>query len=212
MRVTDGVYQAADVHGGPVLLVDDEDVTLVDAGDPGDEEKILALVDEAGRGRSELRRILLTHSDGDHIGALAALVDATGARVYAHPTHAAVIEGRSPSRSGVVVERPVHVDELVHDGDVLPIHGGLRVIETPGHTAGHVSFLLERDNLLLAGDCLSNTEGLGSSKPQYTDDRAEAWRTVEMLADLEPDSIVFGHGPPLLGDAAGRLRALVVAS
>ena len=90
----------------------------------------------------------------------------------------------------------------------MPIHGGIKVVETFGHTTGHVVYLLLKENMLIAGDCLNNVDGLAGSMPQYTANMQQAKETVKKLATLSPGSIVFGHGPPITVDAAQKLKAL----
>lgn len=209
-RVTDSVHQLDELVGGPSLLVGDE-LALVDAGLPGSEDAIFALIESLGRDRGEVRHIFVTHSDPDHIGSLAALVAATGAQVYAQADEAEVVEGKRPNRGGDTVERAVSVDRIVAGGDVLPVHGGIRVVESFGHTTGHVSYLLDAGNVLFAGDALNNLEGLAGSMPQYTFDPDRAREAVKILAALEPDAICFGHGPPIAGGAAAKLQALAAS-
>jgi len=207
-RVAEGIHQLDDLVGGPTLLVSSETVVLVDTGLPEAAERILAAIEELGHEPGALRHILITHSDPDHIGGLLALVGATGAQVYAQAAEAAVIEGRTPNRSGSVVAAPVSVDRIVSGGELLPLHGGIRVVETFGHTLGHVSYLVEEGRVLLAGDCLNNVDGLAGSMPQYTADPERAREAVGTLAALEPEAICFGHGPPIASGAAEQLRAL----
>jgi len=208
MKITNAVFQLDDVLGGPSVILGDNYVSLIDTGIPNTEEKIFSLIESLGRKRSSLKHILITHSDGDHIGSLHALVQATGAKVYAQADEAEVIQGKRKSRGGQMVSKPVQVSQVVKDGDLLPIHGGIKVIEAFGHTTGHVVYLLLNENLLLAGDCLVNMNGLAGSMPQYTANMEQANDTVKKLATLTPESIVFGHGPPIVSNAAQKLKAL----
>ena len=210
-KVNDRVYQVDDVLGGPTLLVDDEYLTLVDTGVPDSEGAILALVESLGREPGDLRQVLLTHADRDHVGSLAAIVAATGAEVYAHAHDAEVAEGKREARNGQFVQFPATVDHIVADGQTLPLHGGIKVVETLGHTLGHVSYYLTGDGVLIAGDCINNREGLSdsaTSAPQNTVDFDLARAAVKRIAALEPSSIVCGHGPPIVEGAAAALTAL----
>jgi glyoxylase-like metal-dependent hydrolase (beta-lactamase superfamily II) len=206
MKITDSIYQVDEVMGGPTVIVSGNEVALVDTGVPDSEEKIFALIESLGRKRSDLKHILLTHSDGDHIGSLPALAEASSARVYAQRDEAEVIGGRRKSRGGQIVSKAVSVDQIVKGGDVLPIHGGIRVLESFGHTAGHVSYHVLAEDLLIAGDCLNNLNGLTGSMPQYTADMDQAKLTLGKLAELGPDSLCFGHGPAIVGGAREKLR------
>jgi glyoxylase-like metal-dependent hydrolase (beta-lactamase superfamily II) len=208
VKVTDSVYQASEVMGGPAIILGEGYVTLVDAGIPGSEDAIFATIREAGREPAELKHVLVTHSDYDHIGSLPKIVEETGAKVYAEATHAAVMRGEQPARGGSIVEPVTGVNEVVADGDVIPIHGGVQVVSSPGHCVGHVSFLVLEGRVLIVGDAVSNTNGLGRPAPQYTDDMPEGIRSVGKLAALAPETLVFGHGEPIVGGAAPRLQAL----
>lgn len=208
MKITKTVHQVDDVTGNPSVIVGDAYLTLVDAGLPDTEGKILALVETLGRKPADVKHILITHSDRDHIGALPALVAATGATVYAQHEEAEIIGGKRKTRGGQIVTPIVKVDQVVKEGDVLPLHGGIRVIETFGHTLGHVCYYFLAEKLLFTGDCLQNIDGLGGSLPQYTANADLANATVRKIAALAPDSLAFGHGPAIVGGAAGQLKAL----
>jgi glyoxylase-like metal-dependent hydrolase (beta-lactamase superfamily II) len=109
MRVANGVYvlpiprspQEPESFLNLTLIVDEQnDNTLVDAGLPDQMEAISAALAEAGIGVRDLRRIIFTHQDLDHAGSGAALVRRSGAWVLAHPADAPYIEG-SLSRSNL---------------------------------------------------------------------------------------------------------------
>jgi glyoxylase-like metal-dependent hydrolase (beta-lactamase superfamily II) len=205
-RIGENVVHLPEVHGGPTLVLGDE-VTLVDTGIPGSEQEIFAALESLGREGSEIRHVLVTHADGDHVGGLEAIVAATGARVYASGHEADVVEGTAPSRRGET-KRWGSVDERVEPGQTLPLHGGVDVVGTPGHTLGHVAYHLRPGDVLLAGDCVNNMEGLSGSPPHLTADAQQARQAVRTLAALRPSTICFGHGPSLVGDAADRLAEL----
>ncbi len=103
MRLTNSVYvlpiprspQVADDYLNLTLIVDEDNgTTLVDAGLPDQTEAIGAALIEAGIGVRNLRRIIFTHQDLDHVGSGAALVRQSGAQVLAHSADAPYIEGR----------------------------------------------------------------------------------------------------------------------
>jgi glyoxylase-like metal-dependent hydrolase (beta-lactamase superfamily II) len=230
MRVADGVHVLPIPRGSReaegflnlTLILDEEKGNmLVDAGLPGQEEAIASALDEAGVGVGDLRRIIFTHQDLDHVGAGAALVRQSGATVLAHPADVPYIEGelrplkvtpemleRRPQMREVLERlEPVGVDELLEDGDLLDLAGGTRVIFTPGHTPGHTSLYLERSRVLIAGDALTAEGGrLNGPNPPLTLDMGEAVRSVRKLADLDVDTIVCYHGGVVGEDANEQLR------
>jgi glyoxylase-like metal-dependent hydrolase (beta-lactamase superfamily II) len=233
MRIADGVY-VLPIHRGSqgtegflnltLILDEQEGAALVDAGLPGHAEAIGAALPDAGIGVRDLRRIIFTHQDLDHIGSGAALVRQSGARVIAHPADTPYIEGEltplKPTPEMLeqrpqmreVLERlePVGVDELLEDGERLDLAGGLRVIFTPGHTPGHTSLYLERSKVLIAGDALTAEGGsLKGPNPSATLDTAEAARSVRRLAELDVETVVCYHGGVVDEDANGQLQRVV---
>ena len=233
MRLTSNVYvlpiprspQDAESFLNLTLILDEENGnTLVDAGLPDQVEAIGAAMDEAGIGVRDLRRLIFTHQDLDHVGSGAALVRQSGAQVLAHPADAPHIEGSlrplKPSPEMLeqrpqmreVLERlePARVDERLEDGTRLDLAGGTRVIFTPGHTPGHVSLYLERSKILIAGDALTAQEGhLNGPNPPVTLDIRTALRSIRRLADLDVDTIVCYHGGVVDQDANGQLQRVV---
>ncbi|HET7514065.1 MAG TPA: MBL fold metallo-hydrolase [Gaiella sp.] len=204
-KVSESVYHLPEVVGGPTILLGDG-VVVVDTGVPGSEAAILGALEDLGRAAGDVTDIVVTHADGDHVGGLAALVEATGATVWASEHEADVIEGLAPARSGDVQRRTV-VDRRFQPGATLPLHGGIETHDTHGHTVGHVSLLLPTERILIAGDAINNRAGLGGSPPQNTANAEDARAAVSTLAALKPDTIVFGHGPSIVGGAAAQLEA-----
>lgn len=206
-----------------LVLDPTQGATLIDAGLPGQRDAIADAMGEAGVRLEDLRRIMLTHHDIDHVGALSDLVAATGARVLTSAGEAPFIDGRSTPRYArpevlerrpdfrVALERmrPTRVDEELEDGARLELAGGLRAVAAPGHTPGHMCLFLERSGTLVAGDALTAREGrLFGPEPGATMDLATARRSVGTLAALGPRAVVCYHGGVVDDDAAGQLRRL----
>jgi glyoxylase-like metal-dependent hydrolase (beta-lactamase superfamily II) len=233
MRIADGVYVLPIPRGSReaegflnlTLILDEENGnTLVDTGLPGQEEAIASGLDEAGTRARDLRRIIFTHQDLDHVGSGAALVRQSGARVMAHAADSPYIEGelrplkvtpqmleRRPQMREVLERlEPVRVDEYLEDGSRLDLAGGIRVIFTPGHTPGHLSLYLERPKVLVAGDALTAEDGyLKGPNPSMTPGMRQAMQSIRRLADLEIEMIVCYHGGVVSEDANGQLRRVV---
>jgi glyoxylase-like metal-dependent hydrolase (beta-lactamase superfamily II) len=233
MRIADGVYvlpipRSSQEAGGFLnltLILDEENgATLVDAGLPGQAEAIGSALAEAGVGVRDLRRIIFTHQDLDHVGSGAALLRQSGARVLAHPADSPHIDGslrllkpspeileqRPQMREALERLEPVRVDEHLEDNARLDLAGGTRVISTPGHTPGHISLYLERSKVLIAGDALRAERGsLNGPNPSMTLDMRAALQSLRTLADLEIDTIVCYHGGVVSEDANGQLRRVI---
>jgi glyoxylase-like metal-dependent hydrolase (beta-lactamase superfamily II) len=211
------------------LLAEEDGLTLIDAGLRGNERKIWQAIGAIDRGRGDVRQVLVTHHHADHVGSLAAIKEASGAEAYVHPLDAPIVAGEKPRPAanrgsmagrllGGMIMRlpankpaPVAADHEINDGDVLPIGGGVRVIHTPGHTAGHVSFFVEgHGGVLFAGDAAGNAFGrIGKPLLMFTEDMDEAKASMRKLAELEFDTACFGHGRVLKGKANLAFRRYV---
>ena len=152
--------------------------------DPGDEaDRLLGLLQSGGL---TPRCILLTHGHFDHVGAAAALAERYHCPVYLHEADRAL-----PAR---LTGGPLPQTRALHEGDELAV-GALRVrvLETPGHSAGSVSLLccdaLFSGDTIFAGGSWGRTDFPGGSEPAL---RA----SLRRLAALPPQTRVFpGHGP-----------------
>jgi len=95
---------------------------------------------------------------------------------------------------------PTQVDEIIEPEQTLPILGGLRVIASPGHTPGHVSFYAPQHKLLIAGDSLNAIGGkLKFVDGSMTWNYERGMQSVREQAALKPEIVVVGHGPMLQG-------------
>jgi glyoxylase-like metal-dependent hydrolase (beta-lactamase superfamily II) len=221
MQIIENVYVVPGVVANTYILADPDGLTIIDAGLPRSEKKVLAYVASLGKSAKDVKRILLTHSDLDHIGALAALGKATGARTYASQIEAEAIATGKASRqitpSGFSMRRilftlmgpffkatPFQVDETLADGQTLPVQGGLRVVETPGHTPGHISLFAPASGILFCGDSMVTDEnGIHGSRPGVTWDEAQAKLSVQKQAGLGANVVCSGHGP-VVKEAGGK--------
>jgi glyoxylase-like metal-dependent hydrolase (beta-lactamase superfamily II) len=98
--------------------------------------------------------------------------------------------------------------QQLHDGDVLGVAGGLRVVHTPGHSPGHVSFLHEPTSTLITGDSMFNFgfRGLSLSPRFLCADFALTKQTAHRLGELDYDVAAFTHGPEMSDGARERIR------
>lgn len=210
-------HQLKDKFVNLYLIAEPAGFTLIDAGTAGGRQVVERVLRENGYGLDALRNILITHSDMDHVGAAAALKAASGATLYASAPEAQAMARGEPSRMprGNPVTRglfnlfasffpiaPAAVDHILEPGQELPILGGLRVLETPGHTPGHTSFYAPAHRLLFAGDSMMSTKGgLRFVDGPVTWDYRRGQRSVREQAALQPAIVCCGHGPVARGDA-----------
>ncbi len=183
------------------VLVRGREAALVDCGFSSRVDEIGAVLRAAGTGWDRVRHVLITHSHGDHVDGLVEVTAAApGAALYAG---AAETESLLPIWSGQSQRWPVRP---VTDGQEV---FGLEVVDTPGHTPGHIAIFDTESRVLIAGDALTNTiDGLKGPMADFTPDMPTAEESVRKLAALEPRVILFGHGPPVERDAAAQLRRL----
>lgn len=158
---------------------------------------------EMGATADDVAYVLQTHLHIDHTGALGHFPEAT---VVVHSRELeAARSADSPMASGYVradYERPA-IKWMTVDGDTdLFDDGTVRLLETPGHSAGHMSLLLsleETGPVLLTADASDNRDQWeGRAYPRALFDRGKAARSLERLRQLEAETdalIVFGHDP-----------------
>lgn len=179
------------------ILVRAGEAAIVDTGVAGSEGAIADALSAAGVGWEAVGHVILTHRHGDHAGSIDAILGAA-------PAAAAYAGGEDIP--AIAAMRAV---TAVGDGeDVF----GLRIVTTPGHTAGHIAVLDEVGRILVAGDALGTTGGtLAGSNPQFTDDAAAAKASIVKLGKLEFDILLVGHGEPILEGASDQVAALAAA-
>ena len=210
------------------LVRESDSFTLIDTTMGGGAPRI---VDAAHRIAMEpIARLLLTHAHGDHIGSLDALAGTLGEPQVAIGAREARLLPKKPAQDRTLDPgepqcqvkggfpgadtRPMH---LSSDGE---LYGSLRVVATPGHTPGHMSYFDERDGTLYAGDALVTVGGqvhVSGFGPWYfplpamaTWHRPTARASARRLLELPIRRYAAGHGriveggPELLKDAVGR--------
>lgn len=214
-----GLY-LLDLGAVNAYLIDHEGLTLIDTGNPGDGPRILAAMATLGHAPQDLDRIIITHHHPDHAGSAAELKAATGAPVMAHRDDAELMAqgiakraelSPSPGLLNRILFRfllknvpteiaPCEADETWLDDQQFGWHGGLQVIHTPGHTAGHLSLLWQQHGgVLLAADVAVNIPKL-RYHPGY-ESYETGRQSLRRLANLEFAVATFGHGRPLLSNA-----------
>ncbi|MEO8394118.1 MAG: MBL fold metallo-hydrolase [Chloroflexota bacterium] len=202
------------IAGRAYLIEDPDGLTIIDGSLPNSTDKLIGQITASARRVTDIKRILLTHAHGDHIGALPTLRTQSGAPIIASEIEKPYAEGTLPvSRPGAGLKVPaqtirgITVDRTVKDGDMIDALGGLQVIATPGHSPGHISFWQPERKILIAGDVMMHLFGLRLPFAIATPDMDENIRSIKKVAQLDPEIICFGHGEPLTQNAAAQLRA-----
>ncbi len=207
-EIAPGVFQIALTprNGINTYVIGD---VLVDTGMKGSAKKILKEVE--GR---DVSAVALTHAHVDHAGGAKRVTEALGV-----PYWAGAADAEAASTGTAVVAKPwmehgnvanfdgVPVTRELREGDEV---AGFQVLDTPGHSAGHVSYWRESDRVLICGDVfntmnlLTTKVGLHQPPGLFTPDPAANRRAMRRLAELEPAVMCVGHGPPWRDAAALR--------
>jgi glyoxylase-like metal-dependent hydrolase (beta-lactamase superfamily II) len=203
---------------------------LVDAGVPGSAKRIRKEAEKLFGKNNPPKCIVLTHGHFDHVGSLQDLLkDWPSTRVYAHPYEIPYLTGK--------MKYP-HPDPLAGDGAMAymswlfptdPINLGdqvfpmadrvsqeefadWKIIETPGHSPGHVSLYRQRDQVLIAGDAFTTTDqnalmAVMTQKKEmhgppayFTINWRASRNSIEKLTELDLRAAGTGHGLPVFGE------------
>jgi glyoxylase-like metal-dependent hydrolase (beta-lactamase superfamily II) len=222
-RISNNIYQIS-LGWVNVFVIEDNGLTLVGTGPKKSADKIFNAIKSAGKNPYDIKQIILTHLHPDHAGSAGEIKRILKVPVMAHFDDAQIIRygiafrkelcltpglknwliyHLAIKRSAIDID-PVEIDRQLNDNDLLPLLGGLRVIHTPGHSKGHISLLAEKEEVLIAGDLLSNSMGLDLSV--FYEDRDEGIRSIVKVTDLDFEKVVFGHGRPILNNAGSIIR------
>lgn len=178
-----------------LYLIGEDDLTLIDAGFIG--EPTLSLIMEEIRDR-RLERILVTHGHRDHIGSAAAIREATGCEILCHTLDFPLVEGRY---GGLAPDRAFQEGDMFKTGRFE-----LEVIETPGHSPGHVCFWIAGQGILISGDLVV---GSGTTLVGPPDGNMKAYmNSLEKVRGMKPSLILPGHGP-VVEDPAAKIEELI---
>jgi glyoxylase-like metal-dependent hydrolase (beta-lactamase superfamily II) len=216
-EVVDGVFELSLGFVNVHVVVTDDGVVLVDTGLPRRSARIEKALHGIRKSIGDVRSILLTHHHFDHTGNVADLRTRSGARVFAHAADAPVISGATRPEvtrplvrmvSRFMSAEPTKIDQVISTDGAEPLPG-FTAVHTPGHTRGHVSYLLDRaDGVLFAGDAAAGRKGAVSSAPRSAAvDLADLDRSVAKLASHDFEHAVFGHGRAVSGRAVEKFRS-----
>jgi glyoxylase-like metal-dependent hydrolase (beta-lactamase superfamily II) len=216
-------------------LVDTDDgVTIIDAGLAGHWNDLNSELTSMGRSLDDVRGLVLTHGDTDHIGFAERLRRERGIPVYVGEADAARARGQVKSKAswghmklgataGFLwyaarkggLKTTYLIDVVgVHDGQVLDLPGAPRVIAMPGHSPGSIAVYVSVADAIFVGDALTTRHVLtGQRGPQpapFTDDPQQALASLSRLDGLPARWVLPGHGTPWnrgVDEAVRQIRA-----
>jgi glyoxylase-like metal-dependent hydrolase (beta-lactamase superfamily II) len=180
------------------LVTSDDRLVLVDAGVPGTADAIEETLRRIGRRWADISDVVLTHAHFDHVGGLGDVAArAATATIWAGALDAAAIGEHGPAVRSVA------------EGDRI---GELQVLDTPGHTPGHISLLHEGEGTVLVGDLIGSVDGnLSLGPPAFTADAERSRQGLERVVNLGAQRLLFSHGAEI-ADPNERIRAFLTSS
>ena len=215
-----------------VYLVDTpEGVTIIDAGLAGHWRELLAELASMGRSLADVKGLILTHGDSDHLGFAELLRRDHGVPVYVHESDAARAKGgEKPSMGkqsmglaalGFIAYslrknglRTTYLSEVVevHGDETLDLPGQPRIIALPGHSAGSIAIHVPVVDAVFVGDGLTTRHVLtGRTGPQpapFTDEPERAIASLRTLVATGATWVLPGHGAPWSGGVATAVAAV----
>lgn len=214
------------------LVEDSSGVTVIDAGLPGHWSELQAELAGMGRSLDDIRGVVLTHGDTDHIGFAERLRRERGVPVHVHELDAVRARGEAKknagwgpvkmgpllgflwysARRGGLRIPPVAEVVTFTGGDTLDLPCAPRVIHIPGHTPGSVAVHVPAVDALFVGDALTTGHVLtGEQGPQpapFTLEPATALASLTALEDVQATWVLPGHGAPWRGGVADAIRQI----
>jgi glyoxylase-like metal-dependent hydrolase (beta-lactamase superfamily II) len=199
MKVTEKVYKLEATRGGYAFLIKDKISFMIDTGMPKKTKAIINEVEQLGMKKTDIKHIMLTHNDVDHVGNVAELIRETNALLWCSEIDIPYVMGEQ-KRLGLK-KYISHIMKYEKPSDILPfdmekLPGGLQIIETPGHTPGHVCFIY--DGVLFAGDILMKMRGkLTKSRSIMTWNMEQVNSSLEKLLKYDFRYICPAHSEPM---------------
>lgn len=227
-EIAPGLHRVRTLFANAYLVADDGSWTLVDAGLPGYGVRLQRAAAAVFGVDARPAAIVLTHGHFDHAGSALELAREWDVPVYAHRLELPYLRGDSayPPKDPTVGGALAMLSRLMPDRTIdlgdrvteLPVDGSVpglpswRLVDTPGHTPGHVAFWRAEDRTLLSGDALVTVDldsvvALATSHPAcscppkpFTSDWQAAGDSIRKIAELGPTTLAAGHGEPMRGD------------
>ncbi len=217
----------------PCVLRQKNDTFLIDCGYEGSIKQLSGELGKYGIQLAELTGIIISHEDIDHMGALHEIKEEIPSiKIYSSEIEAPYLSGEKKSLRLLQAEslrstmpeqfkewatafeyslrtiKRVPVDFTF--GFDFHFSDQIRIVNTPGHTPGHISIYLPEEKILLANDALVVENGeLEIANPHFSLDLAQALDSVKKLARLEIDKVICYHGGEITKNIPGQLKKLI---
>ena len=216
-------------------MITDEGITVIDAGLPGQWRDLLAELADLGRDVGDIKGVILTHGDSDHVGYAEQLRRDHGVPVYVHAADADRAQGGAKPENGKQHFglaalgfmayslrkgglRTTWLTEVVpvHGGETLDLPGSPRIIALPGHSEGSIAVYVPVADAVFVGDGLTTRHVLtGRKGPQpapFTDEPERAIASLQALLPTRATWVLPGHGAPWGGGVEAAIAAVQAAA
>ncbi len=202
MKINDEVYLLDSTKGNYVYLIKVEEIILIDTGLPKNGKDILNELKAMDIKPHDIKHILITHDDMDHVGSLALLEKASGAKIWASKEDIPYIMGDLDRH---VIKRFLnYIIKLKKPENINPypkhgLIGDIKAIYTPGHTVGHTCLLYK--DIMFVGDLFRTNNGEITTGPSFAN-----WNTSvlkESIAKIDKYDFKWicpAHGEPIKRD------------
>lgn len=199
MKITNNIYALECTKGSYVYVILGKEIILIDTGLSWAGNRIVKELSSMNIKLEDIKHILLTHHDLDHIGSAEKLRKLTGATLWASKEDIPYITGET-HRPGFKkflpyifrVKRPQVVTPYTRGSKIAQVE----IISTPGHTKGHVCLLYE--DVLFAGDLVENKKGQLSAYPSFWNwNTAVLKDSIKKLNNYNFNWVCPAHGKPV---------------
>ena len=236
-RLAEGVVRLGTSMVNWYLVADESGITVVDAGCPRYRPQLEPGLELLGRPAADIKAIVLTHTDGDHIGVAEKLRSELGIPVYVHPDDEATALKPKPKKTdgsffphllhptayrlfwhltlNGVKPKAIEKVSLYEPGAEVDVPGHPVVIPTPGHTPGHVALHFPAQGALFVGDALCTWNPMTGRRGSQLFPRAlnsnsrQARESLAAIEPLEADLVLAGHGEPWTGGPAAAVAEAI---
>jgi len=236
MKLAPSLHRIGSDMVNSYVVSDDVGVTVIDAGIPGLWKDLETALREMDRSISDIRGLILTHGDSDHLG-FAQRLSERGVPVYVHEADADLATGKTnkknPSwgkiklgptlgflwysgRRGGMKVIPVADVTMVTGGETLDLPGSPLIIHVPGHSPGSIAIYVSSVRAVFVGDALTTrhvlTGAVGPQPAPFTLDEEGAAGSLAKLEGLDAHWVLPGHGPPWDGGVNEAVRRVRLAA
>jgi glyoxylase-like metal-dependent hydrolase (beta-lactamase superfamily II) len=233
MQLASSLHRIGSTLVNSYLVEESGLVTIIDAGLPGYWKGLPAELAAMGRSIDDVRAVVLTHGDTDHIGFAEQIRRERGVPVFVHELDAGRARGeiKKPNtgwgpvklgplvgflaytaRKGGLRIPPLTEVETFGDGATLDVPGSPRIVHLPGHTPGSVAIHVPRVDAVFMGDAFTTRSVLtGQTGPRlapFTLEPDQAVASLAKLDDVRASWVLPGHGEPWNGGLSEALRLI----